>query len=241
MNSQIDIRHVLPAITAPTLVLHRTGDADSSVEEGRYIATHVPGARFVELQGDSHMVSVDADQIVDQIEGFLTGVRRGPEPDRVLATILFTDLVGSTERAVAEGDRRWAELVDRHHEVVRRELERYRGRELDVAGDGFFAAFDGPARAVRCATAIREGLSRIGLSVRAGVHTGECEQVDGKLAGIAVVIGARISAAATEGEVLVSGTVRDLVAGSGIEFEERGERELKGVPGARQLYAVIDA
>ena len=241
MNSQIDIRHVLPAVTAPTLVLHRTGDADSSVEEGRYIAAHVPGARFVELPGNSHMISVNADQIVDEVEDFLTGVRRGPDPDRVLATILFTDLVRSTERAVAEGDRRWAELIDRHHDIVRRELERYRGRELDVAGDGFFAAFDGPARAVRCATAIRDGLARIGLGVRAGVHTGECEQVDGKLAGVAVVIGARISAAAAEGEVLVSATVRDLVAGSGLEFEDRNERELKGVPGQWRLYAVLDA
>ena len=241
MNSQIDIRHVLPAVTAPTLVLHRTGDADSSVEEGRYLAAHVAGARFVELEGSSHMISVDADQIVDEVESFLTGVRRGPDPDRVLATILFTDLVRSTERAVAEGDRRWAELIERHHEVVRRELERFRGRELDVAGDGFFAAFDGPARAVRCATAIRDGLSRIGLGVRAGVHTGECEQVAGKLAGVAVVTGARISAAAGEGEVLVSATVRDLVAGSGIAFEERGERELKGIPGPRRLYAVVDA
>jgi class 3 adenylate cyclase len=184
------------------------------------------------------MISVNADQILEEVEGFLTGVRRGPDPERVLATILFTDVVRSTERAVAEGDRRWAELVERHHAVVRGELERFRGRELDVAGDGFFAAFDGPARAVRCATAIRDGLGRIGLGVRAGVHTGECEQVDGKLAGVAVVIGARISAAAGEGEVLVSSTVRDLVAGSGLEFEERGEQELKGVPGSWGLYAV---
>jgi pimeloyl-ACP methyl ester carboxylesterase len=238
MNSQIDVRHVLPTIAVPTLVLHRTGDSDSSVEEGRYIARRIPGATFVELAGNSHMISVNADQILEEVEGFLTGVRRGPDPERVLATILFTDVVRSTERAVAEGDRRWAELVERHHAVVRGELERFRGRELDVAGDGFFAAFDGPARAVRCATAIRDGLGRIGLGVRAGVHTGECEQVDGKLAGVAVVIGARISAAAGEGEVLVSSTVRDLVAGSGLEFEERGEQELKGVPGSWGLYAV---
>jgi pimeloyl-ACP methyl ester carboxylesterase len=241
MNSQIDVRHVLPAIAVPTLVLHRTGDADSSVEEGRYIAARIPGARFVELSGDSHMICVDPDQIMDEVEAFLTGVRRGPDPDRVLATILFTDLVGSTEKAVEVGDRRWGELIERHHAVVRQELERFRGRELDVAGDGFFAAFDGPARAVRCATAIRDGLARIGLGVRAGVHTGECEQVDEKLAGVAVVIGARISAAAGEGEVLVSATVRDLVAGSGLEFEERGERELKGIPGSWQLYAVLRA
>lgn len=241
MNSQIDVRHVLPVIAAPTLVLHRTGDGDSSVEEGRYLGAHVPGARFIELAGSSHMLSVDADQIIDEVEDFLTGVRRGPDPDRVLATILFTDLVGSTERAVEVGDRRWVELIEGHHTVVRSALERFRGRELDVAGDGFFAAFDGPARAVRCATAIRDGLGRIGLGVRAGVHTGECEQVDGKLAGVAVVIGARISAAASEGEVLVSATVRDLVAGSGLEFAARGERELKGIPGSWPLYAVVDA
>lgn len=176
--------------------------------------------------------------IIDEVESFLTGVRRGPDPDRVLATILFTDLVRSTEKAVELGDRGWAELIGTHHAIVRRELDRFRGRELDVAGDGFFAAFDGPARAVRCAAAVRDGLGRIGLSVRAGVHTGECEQVDGKLAGVAVVIGARISAAASEGEILVSATVRDLVAGSGLEFEEHGERELKGVPGSWRLYAV---
>lgn len=241
MNSQIDVRHVLPVIAAPTLVLHRTGDADSSVEEGRYIAEHIPGARFVELAGDSHMLSVDPDQIVDEVEDFLTGVRHGPAGDRILATILFTDVVGSTEKAVEVGDRRWAELIQRHHALVRDELRRYRGRELDVAGDGFFAAFDGPARAVRCATAIRDGLARMGLAVRAGVHTGECEQVDGKLAGVAVVIGARISATARTGEILVSATVRDLVAGSGLEFEPRGEKELKGIPGSWQIYAVSDA
>ncbi|MGI9111485.1 MAG: adenylate/guanylate cyclase domain-containing protein [Gaiellaceae bacterium] len=181
---------------------------------------------------------MDTDQVIDEVEVFLTGVRRGPEPDRVLATILFTDLVGSTEKAVELGDRRWAELVEGHHATVRQELVRFRGRELDVAGDGFFAAFDGPARAVRSAVAIRAGLARIGLGVRAGIHTGECQQLDGKLAGVAVVIGARISAAAGEGEVLVSATVRDLVAGSGLQFEDRGERELKGVPGAWRLYAV---
>jgi class 3 adenylate cyclase/dienelactone hydrolase len=241
MNSQIDIRHVLPAISAPTLVLHRTGDSDSRVEEGRYIATHIEGARFVELSGQDHVPMVDPDQILDEVEVFLTGVRRGPEPDRVLATVLFTDLERSTETAVTLGDRRWAELIETHHAIVRSELERFRGRELDVAGDGFFAAFDGPARAVRCAAAVRAALARIGLSVRAGVHTGECEQVDGKLAGVAVVIGARISALAGGGEILVSSTVRDLVAGSGIEFAERGERELKGVPGAWRLYAVADA
>jgi len=241
MNSQIDVRDVLPTISAPTLVLHRTGDSDSKVGEGGYIASRIPGARFVELSGDAHLPSVDPDQILDEIESFLTGVRRGPDPERVLATILFTDLVGSTETAVDVGDRRWAGLIEAHHAVVRQELERFQGRELDVAGDGFFASFDGPARAVRCAVAIRAGLLRIGLGVRAGIHTGEVERVEGKLAGLAVVIGARISAAATEGEILVSGIVRDLVAGSGLEFEDRGELELKGVPGARRIYAVLDA
>ncbi len=240
MNSQIDVRHILPTIAVPTLVLHRTGDGDSNVEEGRYLASRIPDARFVELPGVDHLPWSDADQIVDEIEDFLTGVRRGPDPNRVLATILFTDLVRSTERAVELGDRQWAALIEAHHATVRRELERFRGRELDVAGDGFFAAFDGPARAVRCATAVRDALRRIGLGVRAGVHTGECEEVGGKLAGLAVVVGARISAAAQEGEVLVSSTVRDLVAGSGLEFEERGERELKGVPGSWRLYAVAD-
>ena len=241
MNSQIDVRHVLPTIAVPTLVLHRTGDGDSNVDEGRYLAEHIPGARFVELSGDAHVPWSNPDQINDEIEDFLTGVRRGPDPDRVLATILFTDLVRSTERVVALGDRNWAELIEAHHSAVRRELERFRGRELDVAGDGFFAAFDGPARAVRCAAAVRDALGRLGLAVRAGVHTGECQEVAGKLAGVAVVVGARISAAAQAGEILVSGTVRDLVAGSGLEFEDRGEHELKGVPGPWRLYAVVDA
>jgi class 3 adenylate cyclase len=238
MNSQIDVRHVLPTISAPTLVLHRTGDGDSNVEEGRYLASRIPGARFIELSGDDHVPWSNPDQINDEIEDFLTGVRRGPDPDRVLATILFTDLVRSTERVVELGDRHWAELIQAHHAAVRRELERFRGRELDVAGDGFFAAFDGPARAVRCAAAVRDALGRLGLAVRAGVHTGECQEVGGKLAGVAVVVGARISAAAQAGEILVSGTVRDLVAGSGLEFEDRGEHELKGVPGHWRLYAV---
>jgi pimeloyl-ACP methyl ester carboxylesterase len=238
MNSQIDVRHVLPTIAVPTLVLHRTGDRDSNVAEGRYLASRIPGARFVELPGDAHVPWSNPDQINDEIEDFLTGVRRGPDPDRVLATILFTDLVRSTERVVELGDLHWAELIEAHHAAVRRELERFRGRELDVAGDGFFAAFDGPARAVRCAAAVRDALGRLGLAVRAGVHTGECQEVGGKLAGVAVVVGARISASAQAGEVLVSGTVRDLVAGSGLEFQDRGEHELKGVPGSWRLYAV---
>jgi class 3 adenylate cyclase len=177
MNSQIDVRALLPAIRVPTLVLHRSGDRDSRPEEGRYIAGRIPGAHFVELAGDDHFPSIDGDQILDEVEEFLTGVRRGPEPDRVLATVLFTDIVGSTEKAAELGDRSWLELREGHHEIVRKELERFRGREIDTAGDGFLATFDGPARAVRCAAAVTEGVREIGLEVRAGVHTGEIEQV----------------------------------------------------------------
>jgi class 3 adenylate cyclase len=238
MNSQIDVRHVLPAVTVPTLVLHRTGDIDSRAAEGRYIADHIPGARFIELAGDDHVPWVDADQIVDEIEEFLTGTRPAPHSDRVLTTLLFTDLVGSTDRAVSLGDRRWRELLDEHHAVVRRELERFRGREVDTAGDGFFATFDGPARAVRAACAIRDGLRPLGLEIRAGVHTGECELVGDAVRGIAVHTAARVAARASAGEVLVSTTVRDLVAGSGLEFDDRGIAELKGV-GEWRLFAVV--
>jgi class 3 adenylate cyclase len=241
MNSQIDVRSVLPAIQVPTLVLHRTGDRDSRLEEGRYIADHIRGARFIELEGEDHSPAVDADQIADEVEEFLTGVRRGPEPDRVLATVLFTDIVGSTERASALGDQRWRELLERHHAVVRRELVRFQGREVDTAGDGFLATFDGPARAIRCARTIGQALGDLSLEVRAGLHTGECELLGEKVAGVAVHTGARVAAQAAPGEVLVSQTVKDLVAGSGIEFEERGVRELKGIPGEWRLYAVSRA
>jgi pimeloyl-ACP methyl ester carboxylesterase len=241
MNTQIDVRDVLPTIQVPTLVLHRTDDLDASVEEGRWIAGRIPGAKFVELPGDAHTLwGGDTDSIVDEIEEFLTGARRGPEPDRVLATVLFTDIVGSTEKATELGDRRWRELLERHHGLVRHELARYQGLELDTAGDGFFATFDGPARAIRAARAITGAVRRIGLDVRAGVHTGECERHDGKVAGVAVSAGARVASAAGPGEVLVSQTVKDLVAGSGIEFADRGEYELKGV-GAWRLYSVVDA
>jgi class 3 adenylate cyclase len=237
MNSLIDVRHVLPAVQAPTLVLHRSGDLDSHVDEGRYVAEHIPGARFVELPGADHAPWIDADQVVDEIEEFLTGVRPAPEPDRVLATVLFTDIVGSTERAAALGDRRWRELLEAHEGAVRRELARHGGREVDTAGDGFLATFDGPARAIRAACAIRESVRGLGLELRAGLHTGECDLANGKVRGIAVHTGARVAALAQPGEVLVSSTVRDLVAGSGIAFEERGEHELKGVPGTWRLYA----
>jgi pimeloyl-ACP methyl ester carboxylesterase len=241
MNTQLDVREVLPAIQAPTLVLHRTGDRDAKVEEGRWIASRIPGAKFVELPGDAHTLwAGDPDEVVDEIEEFLTGARRGPEPDRVLASVLFTDIVGSTEQASKLGDRRWRELLERHHALVRRQLERYQGRELDTAGDGFFATFDGPARAIRAAQAVVVGVRGLGLEVRAGVHTGECELHEGKVTGIAVSAGARVAGAAGAGEVLVSQTVKDLVAGSGIVFQDRGERELKGV-GAWRLYSVVDA
>jgi class 3 adenylate cyclase len=240
MNSQIDVRGVLSSLRVPTLVLHRRGDHDSRLDEGSYIAEHIPGARFVELEGEDHLPSIDSGQILDEVEEFLTGARRGPEADRVLATVLFTDIVGSTERASELGDRRWRELLEQHQAVVRRELERFRGREIDTAGDGFLATFDGPARAIRCARAIGNGVRRLGIEVRAGLHTGECEVLGDKVAGVAVHTGARVAGAAGPGEVLVSNIVRDLVAGSGIQFEDRGEHELKGV-GSWRLYSVVDA
>jgi pimeloyl-ACP methyl ester carboxylesterase len=240
MNSYIDVREVLPTIQVPTLVLHRVGDHDVNVAEGRYLASRIPGARFVELPGDDHWISAgDVDAIADEIEEFLTGTRPTPEPDRVLATVLFTDIVGSTQRAAELGDRRWHELLEEHHAVVRGELARARGREIDTAGDGFFAAFDGPARAVRCAKSIVDGVRDLGIDVRSGLHTGECGLVDGKVAGIAVHTGARVAAHAGPGEVLVSSTVKDLVAGSGLAFEDRGVLELKGIPGEWRLYAAV--
>jgi class 3 adenylate cyclase len=241
MNSQIDVRHVLASIRVPTLVLHRRGDRDSRSAEGRYIAERISGARFVELEGVDHAPSVNADQILDEIEEFLTGVRPVPASQRVLATVLFTDIAGSTEMAATVGDERWRGLLESHHATVRQELGRWRGQEVDTAGDGFLATFDGPARAIRCACAVRDAVRELGLDVRAGVHTGEVELVGDKPAGIAVHTGARVAGVSTAGEVLVSSTVKDLVAGSGIEFEERGEHELKGVPGTWRLYAVTDA
>ena len=242
MNTEIDIRHVLPSIGVPALVLHRTGDTDSNVEEGRWIARCIPGARFVELPGVDHLPWVgDQDAVLDEVEEFLTGVRRGPEPDRVLVTVLLVDIVESTATAAELGDRRWRDLLEAFHAGVRAELPRYRGREIDTAGDGFFATFDGPARAIRCAAAIRESAARLGLDVRPGLHTGEVELMGEKVGGIAVHIGARVAGEAGPGEVLVSSTVKDLVAGSGIEFEDRGSRALKGVPGEWRLFAAASA
>ncbi len=238
MNSQMDVRAVLPTIRVPTLVLHRRGDRDSNPEEGRYIAERIPGGRFVELSGDDHVPWIDADQVVDEIEEFLTGVRPAPERDRVLATVLFTDIVGSTERAADVGDRRWRDVLAAYHAAVRAELDRFRGREIDTAGDGFFASFDGPARAIRCAHTIRDAVRALGLELRTGLHTGECEVIGDKLGGIAVHIGARVAGEARPGEILVSSTVKDLVAGSGIDFEDRGVRALKGIPGDWHMFAV---
>jgi pimeloyl-ACP methyl ester carboxylesterase len=239
MNSQIDVREVLPTIRVPTLVLQRVDDRDVNVEEGRWIARQIPGAKYVELPGDEHLIwAGDVDAVVDEVEEFLTGRRPVHEPDRVLATVLFTDIVGSTERATEVGDRRWHELLDQHHSLVRRQLERFDGREVDTAGDGFLATFDGPARAIRCADSLRVGVRALGLEIRAGLHTGECEVVGDGVRGIAVHTGARVAALAGTGEVLVSSTVKDLVAGSGIEFEDRGTHKLKGVPGEWRLYAV---
>ncbi|MEA2547687.1 MAG: hypothetical protein QOE42_285 [Chloroflexota bacterium] len=240
MNSQIDVRAILGTIQVPTLVLQRVGDTYRDPGHGRFLAEHIPAAKLVELAGTDHLPYLgDADAVLDEVEEFLTGVRPPPERERVLATVLFTDIVGSTERASRIGDRAWKELLARHHAVVREELARFRGREIDTAGDGFLATFDGPARAVRCATAIVAAMPGIGLQVRAGVHTGEIELIGPGVGGIAVHIGARVAALAGPSEVLVSGTVRDLVAGSGIEFESRGEASLKGVPGQWRLFSVV--
>lgn len=239
MNVEIDIRHILSTIRVPTLILHCLHDRAIDCGASRYMADRIPQAKLVELPGPDHLCWLsDADTVLGEIEEFLTGVRHGLEPDRVLATVLFTDIVGATERAAALGDRRWHDLLDSHHNFVRRELARFRGREINTAGDGFFAAFDGPARAIRCACAISEGVQTLGLSVRAGLHTGECEVIGSEIGGIAVHTGARIAALAGPGEVLVSSTVKDLVAGSGLSFSDCGTKSLKGVPGEWRLYSV---
>ena len=237
MYRDADVRDVLPAINAPTLVLHRTGDRLTPIAGGRRLAEAIPGARFVELPGNDHLVLVDPDQVLDEVEEFLTGERHVREPDRVLATVMFTDIVGSTERAAALGDSGWRDLVGRHDALVRRELERHRGRAVKTLGDGFLATFDGPARGVRCAQAIADGVQALGIEIRAGLHTGECELVGDDVAGIAVHIAARVVRCAEPGEVLASRTVKDLVVGSGIQFAERGEHHLKGVPGEWRLFA----
>jgi class 3 adenylate cyclase len=237
LGTEIDVRHVAPSIHVPTLVLHTPEDPMVPFEQGRWMAEEIQGARFVELEGRDHAPWFDvADQVIAEVREFLTGFREAPDPEQILATVLFTDIVGSTERARELGDREWSALLEGHHATVRSVLAQYRGREIDTAGDGFFAAFDGPARGIRCAIAVLAALERHGIPARAGLHTGECEVVGDKLAGIAVHTGARVAAAAGAGEVLVSQTVRDLVAGSDIEFEDRGLHELKGL-GERRLFA----
>ena len=244
MNREIDVRAVLPAVRVPTLVLHGEEDTVVPSEVAQYVTDRIPGARLVEVPHVGHMAISAGDVIAGEIERFLTDVREGggwdqePEQDRVLTTVLFTDIVGSTAKAVELGDRAWADLLVTHRAQIRRELVRFRGREMDTAGDGFFASFDGPARAIQCANAIVHAVSGTGLQVRAGLHTGECEVIDGRVGGVAVHIGARVADAAGPSEVLVSSTVKDLVAGSGIRFEDRGLTELRGIPGEWRLYAV---
>jgi len=244
MNMETDVRSVLSSVRVPSLILHRVGDRNCDVKNARYATAQIPDSLYVELTGEDHLPWVgDSEAIVREIEQFLTGIwERGgweePEPERVLSTVLFTDIVGSTARAAEVGDRRWRELLEQHHALIRRHLARFRGRELDTAGDGFFASFDGPARAIRCASALTDAVTELGLEIRAGLHTGECELVNGKIGGIAVHIGARVAKEAQAGEVLVSSTVKDLVAGSGLQFRERGSAQLKGVPGEWRLFAV---
>jgi len=239
MNSQIDISGILPAVRVPTLVIHRSGDQTVSVEGGRDVAAHIPGARLFELPGADHIfyVGENANEIADAIEEFLTGSRAPVPVDRVLATVLFTDIVGSTERAAALGDQRWRDILDSHHATIRRNLTRFRGHEIKTTGDCFLATFDGPARGVRCACAIAEEIRPLGIEVRAGLHTGECEIIGDDVGGIAVHIGARVAALAGASEVLVSGTVKDLVAGSGLRFGDRGIQSLKGIPGDWRIFS----
>lgn len=239
MNSQIEIDGVLPAVRVPTLVIHRTGDQVVNIAGGRDVAAKIPGARLAEFPGSDHLfyVGENADDISGAIEEFLTGARGSAVADRVLATVLFTDIVGSTEKAASLGDRRWRALLDDHHAMVRGILTRFRGHEVKTTGDGFLATFDGPARGVRCARAIADEVRSLGIDIRAGLHTGECEIIGDDVGGIAVHIGARVAALAGAGEVLVSSTVKDLVAGSGLRFGSRGVTPLKGVPGEWQIFA----
>jgi class 3 adenylate cyclase len=244
MSLEVDVRHVLPAIAVPTLVLQNSEDNWVPVDRGRELAELVRGSTYVEVPIRGHIpAATDMDVFLEPIESFLRDsweqASAGREPERVLATVLFTDIVDSTAHMTRVGDAGWRELLERHHAIVRTQLTRARGAEVDTAGDGFFASFDGPARAVRCAKAIVEGVRDLGIDVRSGLHTGECELVDGKISGIAVHTGARVAAHAGPGEVLVSQTVKDLVAGSGLEFADRGAHELKGIPGEWRLYAAV--
>jgi len=239
-NFELDVRHILPSVRVPTLILHRVGDVLVPVACGRYLAERIPGAKYAEVPGTDHTVldNETQDIIADLIEEFITGERHVHEPDRVLATVMFTDIVGSTKRASEMGDSRWRELRDNWYAVMRKELTAFRGREVDTAGDGLLATFDGPARAIRCASSIRDRVHALGLQVRTGLHTGECELSGDNVVGIAVHIGARVAALAEPDEVLVSSTVKDLVGGSGLKFGDRGAHTLKGVPDEWRLFAV---
>ena len=238
-NYDIDVRHLLPTIQAPTLILHRAGDRLVPVSAGRYLAEHIPGAKYVEIPGSDHLVldQETQDIIADEIEEFITGTRQRLEPDRVLATVMFTDIVRSTERAAELGDARWRELLGNYYAVLRKELTAFRGHEVNTAGDGLLATFDGPARAIRCAHSVHEKMRPLGLQVRTGLHTGECELIGNDIGGIAVHIAARVEATAEPDEVMVSSTVKDLVAGSGLEFADRGSHKLKGLSGEWRLFA----
>lgn len=239
MNSHINVTSVLPSIRVPTLLLYRVGDRDVNIEEGRYIASKIPGARLVELPGGDHLFwAGDPELLIQEIEEFVTGHRTAPDPDRILATVLFTDIVGSTQMASALGDQAWRDLLQRHNAAIRAQLDGWRGREVETAGDGFLATFDGPARAIHCAKAISEGVRALGIEVRCGLHTGEVEIIDSGVAGLTVHIGARIAALAAPGEVVVSRIVKDLVAGAGLQFTPRGTHSLKGVREQWEVYAV---
>lgn len=241
MNTEIDIRTILPAIRVPTLILHRTQDRDSNVGGSRWMATQIPNAKFVELDGADHLPFVgDADSLLDEVQEFLTGTRSAILPDRVLGSLLFTDIVGSTERAAELGNQRWGDLNQAHFKILRRELERYRGHEVHTTGDGILATFDGPARAVRCGCAMSEAVRELGIEIRVGLHTGEYELIGNEIAGVAIHIAARVMSKANANQVWVSSTVKDLIAGSGIEFQDRGIHSLKGVPGEWHLYQVVE-
>jgi class 3 adenylate cyclase len=236
----VDIRGVLPSIRVPTLVLHRSGDRWYSVAEAQYLADHIPGAKLVILPGDNHIAWWgDHEQLIGEIQEFLTGTRQPLPTERVLLTVIVTDIVGSTEKAAEMGDQKWKDVLQRHDAAVRRELNSFAGQEINTTGDGFVLAFTGPTRAIQCTQAIRQGLDRLGLSMRAGLHTGECERRGNDLSGLAVHVASRISSQASPDSILVSSTVKDLVVGSGIRFTERGVHSLKGVPGEWPLFAVV--
>ncbi|HXF01323.1 MAG TPA: adenylate/guanylate cyclase domain-containing protein [Solirubrobacterales bacterium] len=239
LYKELDVRHVLPVISAPTLILHRKEDRVVPIEQGRYLAENIPGARWIEFPGADHLLfTQDGDEIAGEIEEFITGTRQARPPERVLATVLFTDIVDSTAHAARLGDQGWRELLDRHDNLARSHVSRYQGQLVKTTGDGILATFDGPARAIECGAGIVRGVQPLGIEVRAGLHSGECERRNGDVGGMAVHIGARVAARAEGGEVLVSGTVKDLVVGSGIEFDDRGSATLKGVPGEWRLYRV---